>query len=187
MTSSYNLSRRSEKELFSPTAWGVQQKQGGICPPDHITVPIKTKGGGCSDWKFCVPIKSCDPSCHSKRIVEKRLFTHDLYNQGKKHISQSPMNHYPICSRMPERRGLDKEDYYRLPVKFDGTGYFDDRTWDKFPEHATDQIDLPKIWSPFQMIQRHELKEHVKQGLKERERLGLKPNQQPYFGTFYYR
>lgn len=158
MTSSYNISRRPLEDRIRPTNWGAYQRQFGQCGNGFVTVPI-LPGGNCSDWKFCVPIEKEDglpasyPVQECKNLVNKhRRFTYDLYD-NKDAPKRSLQNLYPPESRRAERRMLDKEDYFRLPMGFDGTGYYPARSW-TFPQTATDHVELPDEWSPFHLIQR---------------------------------
>lgn len=195
MTSTYNISRRSKKELYSPTNWGAHQKQFGICPPNHLTVPIKQYGTQCSDWKFCVPLENEEGMPATFPVMKdmlpkegectngKRHFTSNLYNL-KNHIEQSPMNLYPPHSRRPDREELDQKDYFRLPVKFDGTGYYPVRSWD-YPEYPTDNIKLEDEWSKFNLIQRRDLQKQTQREYEIRQKLNLKPYHYQYLGTFY--
>ncbi len=197
MTSSYNISRRPKNKLLSPINWDAQQKHIGVCPPGYITVPI-TQGDPsnpqCSDWKFCVPQKNKEgmPASYPEIAdmvscvdphVKTRHFFYNLYNHPAG-ATQSRTNWYPPGKRRTERRNLDKEDYFRLPLKFDGTGYHPTRSW-AYPEFATDHIDLPNEWSPFHLIQRKDAQEQAKRELKQRREESFVPYTKPYLGTFY--
>lgn len=181
MTSSYNIYRRPKAQLLAPTNFEAQQKQFGTCPPGYVTVPITTTNGNCTDWKFCVPLKRPDPP---KRCAGEntRRYSYHLYDETIP--LQSPMNMYPPESRRPDRRYLDKEDYYRLPIAFNGTGYTPTRSWE-YAETATDYVTLPDQWSPFHLIQRRDMQKKAVSELKERRQLGFAPNFEPYLGTFY--
>ena len=202
MTSSYNLSRRPLKQLLSPINWDAYQRQFGVCYGGYATVPI-AQSGNCTDWKFCVPLKNNEGmpysypefdammndggivGTHSKDgpVVETRHFTSSLYRNPNA-PQQSQTNFYPPHKRRVERRHLDKEDYFRLPMKFDGTGYQPVRSWD-YPETATDHVELSNEWSPFHLIQRKEVQEQSKRELRQRQEQGFPPYTKPYLGTFY--
>ncbi len=195
MTSSYNLSRRPLDQLLSPINWDAYQKHFGLCYGGYATVPI-SQSGNCTDWKFCVPLKNeegmpasypiMNDMCDSKNgepHVLTRHFTNDLYRNPNA-PKQSQTNFYPPGSRRTERRNLDKEDYFRLPIRYDGTGYTPIRSWD-YAEYATDHVELPKEWNPFQLVQRKDAQEQAKRELKERRELGFKPYTRAYLGRFY--
>ena len=203
MTSSYNLSRRPLEQLLSPINWDAYQRQFGLCYGGYITVPITQGGGGtiedgnsksnCSDWKFCVPIKNSEgmPASYPEvkdfipdhGVNETRHFTNNLY-RNPNIPCQSRTNMYPPHTRRVERRKLDKEDYFRLPVAFDGTGYHPTRSW-AYPEYATDHVEIPDEWSPFHLIQRKDLQQQAKRESIQREEQGFGPYIKPYLGTFY--
>lgn len=181
MTSSYNIYRRPLAQKLAPINWEAQQKQFGTCPPGYATVPITTTEGNCTDWKFCVPLKRPEPPIKTSGEYIRR-YSYSLYDPTIP--LQSPMNMYPPESRRPDRRELDKKDYYRLPIAFNGTGYTPTRSWE-YPETATDYITLPNTWDPFTLIQRKDMQQKAIAELKERRELGFKPNVEPYLGTFY--
>jgi hypothetical protein len=98
---------------------------------------------------------------------------------------QSPQNFYPPESRRYDSRRLIKEDYFRSPLAFDGTGYKPVRGWQYPQEYALDSITLPDEWSPFELIQRRDVQKQTIRELRERERLGIRPYMKTYLGTFY--
>ena len=205
MTSSYNLSRRSLKDLTSPINWGAYQRQFGVCYAGYRTVPITNKEGGCTDWKFCVPVETYDeksglvvpisfPHVDATKNIQRdangnilndvsRHYTYDLY-KNPDFASQSSTNLYPPESRRQPRAELDVHDYFRLPIRFDGTGYFPVRSWDR-GEAATDYVNLPDDLNPFQLIQRKAVQEKAKAELKWRKANNIPPYTQFYPSGFY--
>jgi len=190
MTSSYNLTRR--KNILEPINWGAFQKHIGTCPPGYLTVPV-APSGNCSDWKFCVPLNNKDGSTvqypvYDKQtdepFVETRHFANHIYPNPKP-TDQSLQNFYPIEKRRYDTRRLIKEDYFRLPIAFNGTGYDYKRSWSYPQEYATDTVVLPDEWSPFELIQRRAMQKQTIRELGEREKLGFKPYTAPYLGEFY--
>ncbi len=191
MTSSYNLSRRPLKQLLSPINWDAYQRQFGVCYSGYITVPI-AQSGNCTDWKICVPIKNKDgmPASYpemadliDRPINQTRHYTSDLYHHPQSQ-TQNRTNMYPRRSRRAERRYSDKEDYFRLPMNFDGTGYNPVRSW-AYPEYAADHVQLPDEWNPFQLLQRREVQKQNERALQQRKDSGAVPYTEPYLGTFY--
>ena len=186
MTSSYNLTRR--KNLLDPINFGAFQKQIGTCPPGYITVPIKPNGN-CSDWKFCVPIDDCRENkmeISKNGFVNTKHFSTHLYDlPNSMNPDQSLTNFYPTSSRRYDSRRLIKDDYFRLPKKFNGTGYNYTRSWAYPQEYATDSVLLPDEWSPFELIQRRDMQKQSIKELKERKSLDFGPYIAPYLGTFY--
>lgn len=171
MTSSYNLSRR--KNLYDKTNWGAFQKNIGTCPPDYTTVPIVSSTGAYSDWKFCVPPeeqKQCN-KCHCKCMNEEHF--HPSRHYVKKHGTmnfydnpdwepQSFVNYYPPGTRKAEREYLDKHDYFRLPVKFNATGYEKYYPID-YQNTAVVNTELKQEWDKFRLIQRQDVKNKMYQ------------------------
>lgn len=191
MTSSYNLSRRPLEDILTPINWDAYQRQFGLCYGGYATVPI-AQSGNCTDWKFCVPLlnKEGMPASYPEMCDEKgypivldRHYTDNLYRNPQV-VEQSETNFYPRHKRRIERRNLDKEDYFRLALSFDGTGYNPSRSWD-YPEFATDHVVLPDEWNPFQLIQRKDAQNQAIRELKQRREQGLPPYYKPYLGTFY--
>lgn len=189
MTSSYNLSRR--KNLLDPINFGAFQKHIGVCPPGYVSVPI-APNGNCSDWKICVPMNNKDgnPITYPEKedykgpYAETRHFKNHLY-PNPMIPDQSLQNFYRTETRRnPDVFQLYKEDYFRLPNKFNGTGYDYTRSWD-YPEYALDVIEVSDEWNPFHLIQRHEVQKQAKIDLAARKEMGFKPYVAPYLGTFY--
>lgn len=189
MTSTYNLTRRKNDD--TEINWDASHKQFGVCKPGDITVPI-FPNGNCSDWKICVPLKNEEGLPISYPVIKKgtqrvkrRTFTNNLYDNDLT-VEQSKTNYYPVHSRRPPNRAeLDYKDYFRLPIKYDGTGYFPTRTW-SYPEHSLDTVEqLPKEWSKFHLIQRHDMQQHAIDELLERKMKGMKDFEHPYKGYLY--
>lgn len=187
MTSSYNLTRRDN--LLDPVNFGAFQKQIGTCPAGYLTVPVKPNGN-CSDWKFCVPLDEkqswAEIKQNDKPYVETRHFTSNLYKLPESMApEQSLQNFYPPSSRRYDSRWLIKEDYFRKPIVFNGTGYEYNRSWQYPQEYALDSIVLPDEWNPFELIQRRDVQKQAIRELKERECRGMNSYTAPYLGTFY--
>ena len=118
-------------------------------------------------------------------------FSNNLYYGKDKQFNnmipqQSLHNFYPPNKRVQDNRYLHKEDYFRLPNKFNGTGYDSyTRSWEYPVEYATDQIRLPDEWIPFHLIQRKDIQKQTLRELQDRIDRGFKPYERPYPGNFY--
>jgi hypothetical protein len=199
MTSSYNISRRPPST--KPINWDAYFYNKQSCPQGFYTVPLDTG----HDWKYCVPIKEDNNikgalrnELNEQGYIHKQPKKFESNGQIRRFIgsndfydTNSPSQQYPFIWHPPEMRRfidpktlepmrteLDKADYSRLPMNFDGTGMQGGtRSWvqkeyasDMYKEDCPINVGEPHCYDRHRLIQPNDVQQQTYEILKERRR-----------------